>query len=790
MASGLIKRTIKNMIGGVSQQPPLQRLESQCEEMINCVPSLTEFLKRRNGLKKIRTLDVDIDDDAFIGFIDRSDTEVGIVVVDKHGNVSVFNSLGEQIGKSVQNEYLKSSNPKDDIRLCTIRDYNFLLNTKKEVRTSTTYPSWFTEHLVFIKQAAYDQIYTVNIGGKEFTYITPKTDNGGTYKLSVETIANELVKLIKTQNTNVGYEKVWQCKNRADVGIKNKPPHLIVDDLNLEGSFCGRPIEMIPPSSDTDATYQTCSARLEFYGYAYDTLYLITDPAPIGNIGRVGSNILGRFRYIFPNPPASAVDISNIYHGKGVIKIMTNAEVTTDDGHSNSFITSFSNKCYSISDLPLNAFANYTLKVIGDVANNADNYYVKFLSENNAPSNVASRGGWKETTNHTFRISFYENTMPVLLKLEHNAIKVEEVEWEATKVGDEETNLAPSFAGKCIKDIFFYKNRLGFLTEESVVLSEAGKYFNFFQTTMLALLDSDPIDIAASGVRASALRHVVPYAEGLFVYSDRTLYSLESGEVLSTANVELKPILQFDASLSAAPVVCDTSIYYVNSQDGYNQVREYKPNSNSDSYGYSNDITSHVPKYIEGDIRKVCVSLENGIMFISNGTNTIYCYSFIKDNGELLLSSWHKWEFADKILNIHLYQNKLFVIYTKWTGRPYFGSINIGEGSDHDLTDTEGDYKSSYTYSTYYLRDSSGRVQDIPTLIRTMTLKYKAGSVFKLRVFRKGKLEERNMDKKRDFTRFLAMSKNEDLRVTIESFEGRPFNIIETDMEVIHASRS
>ena len=687
MASGLIKRTIKNMIGGVSQQPPLQRLESQCEEMINCVPSLTEFLKRRNGLKKIRTLDADIDDDAFIGFIDRSDTEVGIVIVDKHGNVSVFNSLGEQIGKSVQNEYLKSSNPKDDIRLCTIRDYNFLLNTKKEVNGSIAYTDNLLDTLIFIKQAAYDQIYTVNIRGKELSYVTPKTDNGGTYKLSVEAIARELVEIIK----------------------KHYYDHLLDED------------------------------------------------------------------------------VFGISHGKGVIKIKTTLSVTTYDGYSNSFITSFTGKCYSVSDLPLNGFAGYKLKVVGDVANNADDYYVEFVPEE-VSIYSASRGGWKETTIDHYYIDKF--TMPVLLKLEHNAIIVQEVDWEPTKVGDAETNTAPSFVGKCIKDIFFYKNRLGFLTEESVVLSEAGKYFNFFQTTMLALLDSDPIDIAASGVRASALRYVVPYAEGLFVYSDRTLYSLESGEVLSITNVELKPILQFDASLSAAPVVCDTSIYYVNSQDGYNQVREYKPNSNSDSYGYSNNITTHVPKYIEGDIRKVCVSLENGIMFVSNGTNTIYCYSFIKDNGELLLSSWHKWEFADKILNIHLYQNKLFVIYTKWTGRPYFGSINIGEGSDHDLADTEGDYKSSYTYSTYYLRDSSGRVQDIPTLIRTMTLKYKAGSVFKLRVFRKGKLEERNMDKKRDFTRFLAMSKNEDLRVTIESFESRPFNIIETDMEVIHASRS
>ena len=43
------KVEVKNIIGGVSQQPALQRFENQCSEMINCIPSATEFLRRRYG---------------------------------------------------------------------------------------------------------------------------------------------------------------------------------------------------------------------------------------------------------------------------------------------------------------------------------------------------------------------------------------------------------------------------------------------------------------------------------------------------------------------------------------------------------------------------------------------------------------------------------------------------------------------------------------------------------------------------------------------------------------------
>lgn len=772
------------MLGGVSQQPPLQRLESQCEEMINCVPSLTEFLKRRSGVHYISSLagNENAKENIFIDFIERGDNEAGLVTVDETGLVTVYNLNGDKIG-SAPNDYLASDNPKQDIKLCTIRDYNFLLNTKKKVKKSVGgwYPN-ISKYLVFIKQAAYDQQYIINIGGKEFSYTTPKTDNNGTYKLSVETIAKELTKLITNQNTNIEYKNAYRCRGQGGeyaedssgrAPYKPQSPHTVYDNLNLEGMPCLTKMKAAISQGDAgDNHYEmTCQHRLEHIGYYWES-----------------------DKQIHEDKPEAAVRVGNVYTDKGIIIIETTETVTTYDGYANNFLTSFKNKCYSFSELPVNAPQGWRMQVVGDTTSNADDYYIIFETEDGLSEGTIGKGGWKEVEKLAHDTGIYELTMPQVLKVNEEDITVESAAWDRRRSGDNNTNPAPSFIDKCINDIFFYKNRLGFITDDSIILSEAGEYFNFFQTTMVALLDSDPIDVAVSGTKVSALKYVVPYTEGLFIYTDRSLYVLEYGDVLSTANVELRPVLQFDTSLSTKPVVCDTSIYYAGRNGEYNQIREYKPTDQTDQYGYSNDITSHIPKYISGDIMRMCVSLEEGIMFLINRTNTIFCYSFIKDNGELLLSSWHKWEFQYPVFIATLFKGWLYLVFRESSGRLYLGKLAVSD-TDDNYVDKNGNntylYGSTYTYSTYYLRDSSSKVLDIPTIIRTVTIKYTEGSDFRIAIERKGRMIERRMaDKKRDFTRFLAASGNKDISITITSNNEKPFNIIETDLEVVYASRS
>ena len=83
----------------------------------------------------------------------------------------------------------------------------------------------------------------------------------------------------------------------------------------------------------------------------------------------------------------------------------------------------------------------------------------------------------------------------------------------------------PSFVDFKINDIFFHRNRLGLLSDENIILSEAGEFtaFNFFKRTTLTILDTDPIDVAVSNNKVSILKHIVPFNESLLLFSDLTI---------------------------------------------------------------------------------------------------------------------------------------------------------------------------------------------------------------------------------------------------------------------------
>lgn len=787
--SAVVRKTIKNMLGGVSQQPPLQRLESQCEEMVNCVPSLTEFLKRRNGVHFINSLagNENAKENIFIDFIERGDNEAGLVTVDETGLVTVYNLNGEKIG-SAANDYLASDNPKQDIKLCTIRDYNFLLNTKKIVNENAGTEEKLDKNLLFvINQVSYGETYHIRLNMKN-KYGTCHIDTS--YSVP-EAPAEDITASMILSNLRVMTEGQYYAKffcsgtpNYTAALLVQQPPHPTQVLLGAGNGCTPNNTTLI----GTKCSHTNCNGVLLGVNAKINIVDIYENVA-VANITGLGS----------------VIDIHNMHALTNFdIDILAKYKAEISDSSGGALTTTINHKCKSFSDLPVYAPDGYYVEVEGDNGQKNDNYYLKFkLSNDNEYSRLTmedaeqqsgmGRGGWVETVKWGDDVTLNKDTMPVVLKINTDNITVETIDWKGRLAGDKKTNPSPSFVGKTIKDIFFYNNRLGFITDDNVIMSEAGEYFNFYQTTALALLDSDPIDVAVSGTKVSALKYVVPYAEGLFIYSDRSLYVLEYGEVLSTANVELKPVLQFDTSLSTKPCVCDTSIYYVGKKGSYNQVREYKPTDQSDQYGYSNDITSHIPKYITGNVRKMCISLEDGIMFLVNETSEVFCYSFIKDNGELLLSSWHKWEFQDPVLMGSLFQGYLYLVFKKEDNSLYLGKVTVSDADTlyYDETDTKSDYISSYTYSPYYLRDSQGKAQDIPTMIRTMSLKYTKGSEFKVIINRKNrKQEERSVDKKRDFTRFLAASENKDFSVKIESVEDKPFNIIETDLEVVYASRS
>lgn len=739
---------VKNIIGGVSQQPALQRFENQCSEMINCTPSATEFLRRRYGSHHIAELEYTGNE--FIDFIKRSDEEYGLLIINKQGVASVYDLLGNLIGKSGEVEYLVSDNPRSDLRLCTIRDYNFLLNTKKKVQGESVKEVELEKRsLCVVKQVAYGETYyatqeILGVQRKTASYTVPANP---AEEIMASDVLQRLMYSIGTENFTRAY---YYCNGKITHDIwglvGELPPHIHKWNLGAgEGQVQGKYSQWNKPCPSSN-----CNGRL----------------MPLMNLP----------------------DIDKVYKHVG----LANVKLELTDSAGGTLTDTFKNECKSFSDLPLVAPHGYYMKVIGDTSSNEDDYYIEFVTEEKKQGELG-KGYWKECAKLGEDVGFIDNTMPHILKITDDGIMVETALWEKRKAGDRETNPAPDIVDKQIKDIVFYKNRLGLLTDDGITFSESKRFFNFFATTATTMLDSDPVSVAISGTKADVLKYAVSYMEALFLYSNASMYALEHGEVLSNSSAAIKPVIQFDTNMSARPVVCDTSIYYTGQKGEHVRVREYKPSSQTDTYGYSNDITSHIPRYIKQGTYKICVSLEDGMLFLINGTDEIFCYSFIKENNELLQSAWHKWSFSGNVLYGEILQGFLYLLI-KRNGKISFEKLAISH-SDTNFTDnlkSDGSfemYKSSYTFSTFFIRSNTQAI-DIKTLLKTMTIKTIEDSIYFVIIKRKGRQEEIRQIIGNNRNRFLVMAENKDVEISIESYRDSKFNIIEYDMEVVHANRS
>ena len=134
--------------------------------------------------------------------------------------------------------------------------------------------------------------------------------------------------------------------------------------------------------------------------------------------------------------------------------------------------------------------------------------------------------------------------------------------WGTRLVGDTETNPDPSFVGSTIENIFFWKNRLGFLSGQNIIFSEADEYYNFFRTTVLQLLDSAPIDVGISHTKVSNLKHVSTFQEKLIVFSDETQFVIKGNELLTPKTINVTPTTEYTALAGVEPLTQGNFIYF------------------------------------------------------------------------------------------------------------------------------------------------------------------------------------------------------------------------------------
>ncbi|WP_145997645.1 phage nozzle protein [Raoultella ornithinolytica] len=132
----LVGQEIKNLIGGISQQPDNLRFPEQCEEQINGFSSETDGLQKRPPSKFIKCMAAQgtYGSKPLVHFINRDATEQYYVVFTGN-NIYTVDLAGNQRTVSGDKSYVTTSNPRDDLRCITIADYTFIINKKKVIQS-------------------------------------------------------------------------------------------------------------------------------------------------------------------------------------------------------------------------------------------------------------------------------------------------------------------------------------------------------------------------------------------------------------------------------------------------------------------------------------------------------------------------------------------------------------------------------------------------------------------------------------------------------------------------------
>ena len=366
----------------------------------------------------------------------------------------------------------------------------------------------------------------------------------------------------------------------------------------------------------------------------------------------------------------SASDISQIGTG---LHIKRNAifNASTPVGE---LLNVVAGKVNDVGDLPSQCKHGMVVEVINSVAEE-DNHYVKFFGNNDKDG----EGTWEECAKPGRTIRLKRSKMPVLLiRTADGNFRLSELDgstytisgtsysvpqWDDALVGDDVTNPEPSFIGKNINKMLFFRNRFAILADENIVMSRPGDFTNFFAKSAIQLIASDPIDIAASSEYPAILYDGIQTNTGLVLFSKSQQFMLTTdSDVFSPTTAKINALSTYNFNFATNPISLGTTLGFLDNAGKFSRFfemaqvqREGEPQVIEQS--------AVVSRLFEKDLKLISNSRENSVIFFSEeGTSTLYGYRYFDQITERRLAAWFKWTLTGTIQYHCMQDDNLFVV--------------------------------------------------------------------------------------------------------------------------------
>jgi len=719
----LVNTSVPNFAGGVSQQPDSQRLPNQLEAIDNGVPYLVGGLVKRPPTNHVGEIKSDSGSSinvstAFTHVVTRDSTEEFMVSIEKNRSSATagihVTDLTTGAAKIVKYDvgpdaYLRSSTPQDSFRAVTIADVTFLLNKDIVVQQDLAVSTPFSRG-------------TTNLEYEGFVWIKER-GSGATYRITLKYVGHD------------------GAEHDAFVELRHKP---VVKDIDPAANEEQYAFEVSPPSTKQIADILVNGTSAVIPDMDISTTEKLRDELGItihfkkgANGGNpetvaIGSNTFGGLNTLQGQTTDSSTfdEIVDAGVSGSVIFLKAKAAgplfpggsaidftLTAEDSFGGNGVGVIKDSVQEFLELPNVCKNGYIVEIIGNPDSDIDDYYVKF--ETNGSADFA-KGTWVETVGPGVKFRWNYNTMPHILIRQSDGtfvvkradgttpdIRTSESDGSYTSAlnsdystfqfadrqsGDDLTNPFPTFLGKKISNIAFYRNRLALLSGENVILSEAAQFFNFFRLTVSQLLDSAVIDLAVGGSEVNELKEAQAFSDRLILFSERTQFALRADGGLSPRTAIINQVTNYDVTVGVDPVPAGRSLFFAFNRGTFSGIREFFKTGENDIQFDAVEASAQAPRYIEGEVKKLTVSTHEDVLAIlarktGSTTNTIYIYKYFNAGNQRAQSAWCKFTFDDcTIVDIHFIENALYIVTLRGT-KTFIERMDLQTGlTDDDVT--------------------------------------------------------------------------------------------------------
>jgi len=740
-----ITQTIPSFVSGISEQPDHLKFQGQVRDVVNAIPDVTLGLYKRPGSKRIGTApltNVQSGGSWFHYFRDESEgSYVGQVAAD--GQVRVWRcSDGTQMttaygtgGQTAIQNYLATSEP-ENLQFLTINDTTFVssrdsTNSNTLIgETGTTddrpeahcamiellrtengrqyginiYDSSASSSLTTVKRATRIRISANTLDETDGTGHCPSIGTEVFSKASgsktnlifrLTTLGQQGVSPNYSASSNGPGGQNYRCSYQPEVVLLHGGEGWDVGDtvtVTMEGADYTIRVEEI----ETTQVKATLSS-------AGDGLIRPT-PTPFDADTAVTADTI--LAGIISDLPAG---ISAKVIGPGIYLSSSNpfnVEIAEED-----LMRVFQKSVNDVTRLPNQCRHGYIVKVSNARMSDEDDYYLRFSGENN----LDGSGSWSECA--VPGITDTLTNMPLVIqRTATTTFTVKQFTYQTRRVGDTNTNPMPTFVGKRINKVLFFRNRIALLAGENVILSRPGTLGtpDFFIESALTVSASDPIDISAASMFPSDIFDGIEINAGLLVFSTNQQFLLASDDtVLNPDTAKLRSVSTYNYNKDIPPISLGTTISYLDNSGKFSRMNEM---ANTAREGEPDviEISKLVPTLLPKNLDLLTNSRENSLILIGKtSSDTVFGYKYLSIGDKRQQQAWFKWKLNNPLLYHFIINDEYFFVDTdnflqsikliQSDSDPAFTQDDVGYQIhiDNHTTISGGSYSSSTNLTTF-----------------------------------------------------------------------------------------